>query len=165
VKSKTFALVIGRFQPPCNHHVSMLQEIVKKFHPQKLFIGIGVSVKNDDKNFLQYEEVKELMILILNSLDIIYEIKPISDINNPPKYCDHVKSIFTKINEDNTCLYTENTYTSDCFINYGHKFEVILPTILPMRATLVREMMLNNKNEWKNNVPNHVVKYLEKRKW
>lgn len=159
--NKPFALVIGRFQPPCNHHVSFFKEIIEKFHPQKIFFGVGVSGKIDDRNFLEYEEIRKLMIPILDSLNIAYEIKPVPDINNPPKYCDHVQSIFVDINENNTCLYTENTYTSDCFVNYGHKFKNITPTVLPMRATLVREMMLNKNNKWKNFVPFHVAEYLE----
>lgn len=158
----SYALVIGRFQPPCNHHVSILTELVEKYHPKKILLGIGVSQKKDDRNFLDYEEVKKLMIPILNNLNIKYEIKPIPDINNPPKYCEHVESIFTEINENNTFLYTENTYTSDCFIQYGHHYKVVTPTILPIRATEIREMMLKNKN-WQQFVPPHVAEYLKKR--
>lgn len=157
----SYALVIGRFQPPCNHHVSILTELIEKYHPKKILLGIGVSQKKDDRNFLDYEEVKKLMIPILNNLNIKYEIKPIPDINNPPKYCEHVKSIFTEINENNTILYTENTYTSDCFIKYNHNYQIIKPTILPIRATEIREMMLKNKN-WQQFVPHHVAKYLKK---
>lgn len=155
-----YALVIGRFQPLCNHHVSMLQEIVTQYHPQKLFLGVGVATKMDERNFLNYDQIKKMLIPVLENLEIEFEIKPIPDINNPPKYGQHVQNIFTEISETNTTLFTENEYTSDCFVKYGHNYQVIRPTELPIRATAIREMMRKNEN-WQQYVPEHVVGLLK----
>ncbi|MFA6463261.1 MAG: hypothetical protein WCT51_04450, partial [Candidatus Shapirobacteria bacterium] len=115
-------------------------------------------------NFLTGDEVKSLLISNLDKLNFPYEIIIIPDINNPPKYADHVKKYFSQINENNTCLFTENTYTSDCFINYRHHFKVIKPTILPTRATEIRQMIINNNSAWQKLVPKNVIEFIKNKK-
>lgn len=158
-------LVVGRFQPLCNHHVEMFKEAVRRSGVKKLLLGLGVSGQPDDKNFLDFNERQEMIIPVLNELGIEYEIRPISDINNPPKYGEHVESVFPEMNENNTQIFTENDYTIDCFINYGHNYKVIKPTTRSNRATNVRNLMINNNPEWKNLVPPHVVALIDKNKY
>jgi nicotinamide mononucleotide adenylyltransferase len=158
-----FGLVIGRFQPPCLHHLQFLNEVIYS-GIKKLLIGIGHSQSFDDKHFLTAKEVKSLLIPALDKLNFPYQIAIIPDIHNPPKYADYVKTFFPEINEDNTCLFTENTYTSDCFINYGHHFQVIKPTILDFRATLIRQMLINGNNDWQKLVPSNVIKFIKNKK-
>lgn len=153
------ALVIGRFQPLCNHHIAILTELVTKFKPKKILLGVGVSGVIDSRNFLTFDEVKDLLLPVLKQLKVDFEIKAIPDINNPPKYAKHVESIFPQINSKNTQIFTENTYTSDCFIQYGHNYQVITPTILPIRATEIRDLILK-KGNWQKHVPPHVAKFL-----
>ena len=155
-----FGLVIGRFQPPCLHHLQFLDEVIHS-GIQKLLIGIGESKNIDSKNFLTTTEVKFLLIPNLNKLNFPYEFVIIPDINNPPKYANHVKVFFPQIDELNTCLFTENDYTSNCFINYGHHFQVIKPTILDTRATLVRQMIVNNNPKWQILVPQNVAEFIK----
>jgi len=156
-----FGLVIGRFQPPCLHHFEFLKE-VKSFGISKLFLGIGKPKNLDSRHFLSSSEIETLLIPNLNKLEISYEIKVVPDIGNPPEYVNHVKNIFKEITENNTCLFTENTYTSECFVNYGHHFKVVTPTILDNRATNVRQLMIEGKTEWKDLVPKNVFEYLTK---
>jgi nicotinamide mononucleotide adenylyltransferase len=155
-----FGLIIGRFQPPSLHHLQFLDEVIHS-GIKKILIGIGEAKTLDSRNFLTGGEVKSLLITNLDKLNFPYEIIIIPDINNPPKYADHVKTFFPQINDLNTCLFTENTYTSDCFINYGHHFKVIKPTILPTRATEIRQMIINNNSEWQNLVPKNVIKFIK----
>jgi nicotinamide mononucleotide adenylyltransferase len=156
-------LIIGRFQPPCFHHLQFFDEVINS-GIKKLFIGVG-EVKNPDcRNFLTGEEVKSLLIPNLDKLNFPYEIIIIPDINNPPLYADHVKKFFPEIKESNTCLFTENIYTSDCFINYGHCFQVIKPTILPSRATDVRQMIIDKNSDWEKLVPQNVIEFIKNKK-
>jgi len=154
-----FGLIIGRFQPPCLHHLSFIQEVIDS-GIKELLIGIGDSGVVDDKNFFTVTQVKDLLVPNLDQLNFPNQIKIIPDIHNPPKYADYVKTFFPFINESNTCLFTDNTYTSDCFINYGHNFEHITQTILPTRATEIRQMIVNNDPNWQSLVPQNVADFI-----
>ena len=156
-----FGLIIGRFQPPCLHHFQFINEAINS-GIKILLIGIGEAKNFDSRNFLTGNEVKSLLIPNLDQLNFPYKLVLIPDINDPKNYANHVKKIFPEINENNTCLFTENTYTSDCFINYGHSFKYITPTILNNRATNVRQLMLENNELWKNLVPQNVLDFLTK---
>lgn len=158
---KYFGLIIGRFQPPCLHHLEFIKEVINS-GIKKLLIGIGDAGVLDDKNFLTATKVKELLIPNLDKLNFPYQIQLIPDIHNPPKYADHVKTFFPQIDESNTCLFTDNNYTSDCFINYGHKFEHQIQTILPTRATDIRQMIINHDLSLKSLVPQNVADFVVK---
>lgn len=160
---RQFGLVIGRFQPPCLHHLQFLNEVVHS-GIKKLLIGVGDSQTLDSQNFLTAIEVKSLLIPILDKLNFPYDIIIIPDIHNPPKYADHIKTFFPQIDESNTCLFTENDYTSNCFINYGHHFKVIKPTILDNHATLIRQMINDHNLSWQNLVPENVFEFIKNKK-
>lgn len=160
---KEFGLIIGRFQPPSIHHLQFIDQVIHS-GIKKLLIGIGDAGLIDDRNFITAIQVKSLLIPNLDLLNFPYEIKIIPDIHNPPKYGDHVKTFFTQINEPNTCLFTDNEYLYDCFINYGHNFQLIKPTILPTRATDVRQMITDNNPKWQNLVPTNVVDFITNNK-
>lgn len=157
--NKHFGLIIGRFQPPCLHHLEFFKEVINS-GIKELVIGVGDSGVIDDKNFLSAHQVKDLLIPNLDQLNFPYQIQIIPDIHNPPKYADHVKTFFPFIDESNTCLFTDNPYTSDCFINYGHHFEHLIPTILSSRATNIRQMILENNPNWVKLVPENIVKFI-----
>jgi len=158
-----FGLVIGRFQPPCFHHFQFLDQVIQS-GVQKLLIGVGESKSLDSRNFLTGDEVKSLLIPNLDKLNFPYKLVIIPDINNPPLYTNYIKQFFPQINESNTCLFTDNTYTSDCFINYGHNFKIITPTILDNRATNIRQMINENDSTWQTLVPENVIKFLKTKK-
>jgi len=160
--NKQFGLIIGRFQPPCLHHLEFIKEVLES-GIQELLIGVGDSGLIDDKNFLTAIQVKNLLIPNLDKLNFPYQIQIIPDIHNPPKYADHVKTFFPFINEFNTCLFTDNPYTYDCFINYGHSFEYFVPTILPSRATNIRQMVSQKNPDFSNLVPLNVVQFFQKK--
>ncbi|MFA5025628.1 MAG: hypothetical protein WC503_03930 [Candidatus Shapirobacteria bacterium] len=162
-----FGLIIGRFQPPCLHHFQFINEAISS-GIQKLLIGVGESPSFDCRNFLTAVEVRSLLVPNLDQLNFPYQLVTIPDINDPVHYVEHVKNIYQFIDENNTCLFTENTYTSDCFINYGHNFKVVTPTILDNRATNVRQLMINNDRKWQKLVPKNVLEYIiknNKRPW
>jgi len=147
------ALIIGRFQPFSENHEKLLKEIVRKYHPRKILLGIGVAEKMDERNFLTFDEIKEMVTPFLDTLGVEYELRAVPDINNPPKYGEHVESIFPEMTEDNTQLFTDNTYTSDCFVNYGHNYKVVdnLEIDSKVRATFVRGLMVTG-GDWQKYV-------------
>jgi len=156
------ALIIGRFQPFSNNHMEVLETIKRDFGPKKILLGVGVSGKMDERNFLNFEEIKEMITPILNKLGVKYEIKAIPDINNPPKYARHVKLFFPEMNEDNTQIFTDNPYTGDCFDKHGNNYKVTMPKILSkIRATDVRKLMKEGEN-WEKLVPKPVAEYIKK---
>lgn len=155
-----FGLIIGRFQPPCLHHLKFIEQVTHS-GIKKLLIGVGDAQVINERNFLTAKQVKSLLIPNLDLLNFPYEIKIISDIHNPPEYANHVKTFFPQINESNTCLFTENKYLYDCFINYGHNFQLIRPKILNTRATDVRQMIIKNDLNWKKLVPKNVIEYIK----
>lgn len=157
-----FGLIIGRFQPLCLHHLQFFDEVINS-GIKKLLVGVGESQTLNESNFLTGSEVKSLLIPNLDKLNFPYELVIIPDINNPPKYANHVKTFFVQINENNTCLFTENNYTSDCFINYGHHFQIIKPTVLPARATNVRQLIKDHNLKWQTLVPKNVTEFISKK--
>lgn len=161
--NKEFGLIIGRFQPPCFHHLQFIDQVIHS-GIKKLLIGVGDPQIIDDRNFLTAKQVRSLIIPNLDLLNFPYEIKIIPDIHNPPKYADHVKTFFPFINESNTCLFTDNEYLYDCFINYGHNFQLIKPTIIPARATDIRQMISNNNPNWHKLVPQNVYSFITSNK-
>lgn len=156
-----FGLIIGRFQPPCLHHFQFIKEAIGS-GIQKLLIGVGESQSFDNRNFLTATEVCSLLTPNLDKFNFPYQIVTIPDINDPKNYVKHVKKFYSEIDESNTCLFTENSYTSDCFVNYGHNFKVVVPTILDNRATNVRQLMLIGNPEWQKLIPKNVLEYLIK---
>lgn len=158
---KNFGLIIGRFQPPCLHHLEFIKEVISS-GIKEILIGIGDAGVLDEKNFITAIQVKELLIPNLDKLNFPYQIQLIPDIHNPPKYADHVITFFPQINEFNTCLFTDNNYTSDCFVNYGHNFEHQIQTILPTRATDIRQMIINHDLSLKSLVPQNVADFVVK---
>jgi ADP-ribose pyrophosphatase YjhB (NUDIX family)/nicotinic acid mononucleotide adenylyltransferase len=157
----TNALVIGRFQPPCKHHVKVLEEAASQPGIERLLVGIGVAPKLDKRNFLTGDEVEELLKPILDGVGKPYVLRQVPDINNPPEYCAHVERLFPGMDETNTVLFTDNAYTSDCFTQHGHHYAVREPTPKGVRGTDVRHAMSHRK-DWEPHVPGHVARYLRK---
>lgn len=160
---KEFGLIIGRFQPPCLHHLQFINQVIHS-GIKKLLIGIGDARIIDERNFLTSRQVETLIIPNLDLLNFPYEIKIIPDINNPPKYANHVKTFFPQMNEINTSIFTDNNYLSDCFVNYGHNFEINVPQILPVRATSIRQMIIDDNHDWKKFVPPNVFNFITNNK-
>ena len=91
------ALFIGRFQPLHNGHLKVIQQLSKDF--DELIIGIGSSqYSNTLDNPFSSDERKQMIEKSLNRFNINkYNIVLIPDIHNPPKWADHVLSIFSDL--------------------------------------------------------------------
>ena len=51
--NKQFGLIIGRFQPPCLHHLEFIKEVIHSGITE-ILIGIGDAGIIDDKNFQSF---------------------------------------------------------------------------------------------------------------
>ena len=105
------ALFIGRFQPFHKGHLKVIKNILKKY--DKVVIGIGSSqYKNTSDNPFNISERKEMIKRSLHEENIDnYETIEIPDIHNPPKWVDHVLSIYS----DFDIVITNNSFTKKLF--------------------------------------------------
>ena len=71
---KHFGLIIGRFQPPCLHHLEFIKEVINS-GIKELLISVGDSGIIDDKNFLTAVQVKDLLIPNLDKLNFPYQLQ------------------------------------------------------------------------------------------
>ncbi len=143
------ALFIGRFQPFHNGHLHIIKDASKKY--EKIIIGIGSSqYSNTLENPFSADERK---LMIKKSLDnngvINYKIVLIPDIHNPPKWVDHVLSIFS----DFDVVITNNSLTKRLFFEKGFNVkETKLYKKDIYSGKIIRLKMVNNE-QWRNSVP------------
>lgn len=159
-------LIIGRFQPLHNGHIKLIED-VDLIGLEKIILGIGVSTDDrTGKNPFHYDEIREMWLPELEKLTTPFEIYEIPDINNAPKYAEHVEKI-TSCNQKNTIIVSGNRYTTDCFTNhdknYGvYKFDMKVPLGEDyLCATKIRDWIVN-EGSWKEYVPESTKKLIEK---
>jgi len=151
-------LFIGRFQPFHMGHLKVVKYLLKKY--DKIVIGIGSSqYKNTLKNPFSFEERKTMIEKTLDNESMLeYEIIDIPDIHNPPKWVDHVLSIFS----DFEVVASNNSFTKKLFGKKGYK--VIDTPIFDgenLSGKNIRKRIKNNE-EWQNLVPDPVVEIIKK---
>jgi len=152
------ALFIGRFQPFHNGHLKVIQKASKEY--DEIIIGIGSSQYRDALENPFTSEERELMIQ--RSLDEIniknYRIVLIPDIHNPPKWVEHVLSIFS----DFDVVLANSSFTKKLFIEAGYNVE---KTELYDRDFLCGKEIrrrINDDEKWQNLVPSEVSKLISK---
>lgn len=149
-------LFIGRFQPFHKGHLKVIKNVSKEYN--KIIIGIGSSQYSNTKdNPFTAEERK---IMIEKSLEHVgvenYQIILIPDINNPPKWVEHVLSIFS----DFDVVITNNLLTKSLFSEKGY---IVKKTPIYKKNKYsgkeIRKRIIKNE-QWKNLVPYEVYKII-----
>ncbi|MGF3554478.1 MAG: nicotinamide-nucleotide adenylyltransferase [Thermoplasmatota archaeon] len=146
------ALFIGRFQPFHKGHLKVIKNASKKY--DKIIIGIGSSQYSNTLKNPFTEKEREMMIkrTLENTGIKNYEIILIPDINNPPKWVDHVLSIFS----DFDIIITNNPVTKNLFSEKGF---IVKETKLYKKNKYsgeeIRKKMINDE-KWKHSVPKEV---------
>ena len=110
------ALFIGRFQPFHKGHLEVIKNVSKEY--DKIIIGIGSSqYSNTKENPFTSEERRKMIKKSLDDINIKnYEIIMIPDIHNPPKWVDHILSIFSDFN----IVISNNSLTKKLFSEKGY---------------------------------------------
>ncbi len=152
------ALFIGRFQPFHNGHLKAIKYLSDKY--DELIIGIGSSQYSNtiDNPFSSDER----MLMIKESLKqenlTNYKIILIPDINNPPKWVDHVLSITS----DFDVVVSNNDFTKKLFLEKGFKIkQTPLFNKKEYSGRVIRKRISENEI-WDNLVPTHCVKIIKK---
>ena len=134
-------LYIGRFQPFHKGHQDVIYQMAKDPEINELIIGIGSSQYDHYfGNPFTWEERAEM---IKTSLLIAkpYQIIPIPDIHDFPKWVPHVESLCPKFD----VIYSGNTVVKRLFEEKGVK--VVEPVVShPISATLIRNNMVSNRD-------------------
>jgi len=150
------ALFIGRFQPFHNGHLKVIRNTSKEY--DKIIIGIGSSQYNHTLENPFTADERRLMIE--KSLDNIgvknYQIILIPDIHNPPKWVEHVLTIFSDFN----IVISNNSLTKSLFSKKGYKVvETKLYRKNKYSGKEIRKRIIKDE-EWKNLVPYQVYKII-----
>lgn len=153
------ALYIGRFQPFHKGHLKVIKTIYKDY--DQIIIGIGSSQYNNtyDNPFTSSER-EQMIKETLNANKIKnYKIILIPDIHNPPKWVDHVLSIYS----DFDIVVTNSEFVNFLFTEKGFK---VLNTELfekeKLSGNVIRKKI--NKNEkWEHLVPKQVVNIIKEK--
>ncbi|MBW3017188.1 adenylyltransferase/cytidyltransferase family protein [Candidatus Woesearchaeota archaeon] len=146
------ALVIGRFQGVHNGHVNLFEQ-VKRLGVDLVLIGIGHCGELNSRHPFKPEEVKHMLEPVIGMPFKIYHVP---DINDPPNYAKHVKSIVKEFDKY-TIIVSGNPYTKQCF---PENKVLNQRTDVNISATIVRNNIANG-NEWKSLVPKTTYDFIK----
>lgn len=159
------ALVIGRFQPVHIGHLSKLQHL-DNLGLEKIYLGIGVNGKINDRNPFNYEQVRRMWTPLIKDFSSAVEIFKIPDINKQEEYANHVEKI-TGCNSNDTVLVSDNYHTIDCFVNYGNNYKIYDTGLFHVvndsyiNATRIRDW-LKFEGPWQDYVPKKSIEIIKK---
>ncbi|MBD3256253.1 MAG: nicotinamide-nucleotide adenylyltransferase [Candidatus Lokiarchaeota archaeon] len=155
-EKKNIALFIGRFNPLHHGHIYVMKNILDDF--QVLKIGIGSAQLDHTKNDpFTGDERKKFIEAALKKRGYSskrYEIHKIPDIFNADKWVNHVVSIVG----DFDVVFSNSDWVRKLFENadyeVGRKIVIFKKKFSGSR---IRELIRNDKKEWRNLVPNEVI--------
>ena len=163
IKMNKAVLIIGRFQPIHNGHLSL----VKRYNKAGFFIKIGIGSSNrkeDIKNPLNIKEREEIITLAMKEIGIKkYRIYHIPDIKSDSHYISHVIKIVGAFD----VLVTGNPWNLKLFRDYKkdnswniESFEEKTRPGGEINATTIRKLWLKKPSN--KGLPNSVFKQLKK---
>ncbi len=151
------ALFIGRFQPFHKGHLKVLQNTSIKY--DEIIIGIGSSQYSHIRdNPFTADERKIMVEMSLRKVGISnFKIILIPDIHNPPKWVDHVLSIFTGFD----VVITNNKLIKSLFSEKGYSVEKTpLYDKKHYSGKEIRRRMIEG-DQWAHLVPEEVVNLIK----
>ena len=154
-KKKT-GLVIGKFNIFHYGHREMFETVSKKDNIEKIITAITSS----PNNVFSWDERKEMLEGVLKEFDNLFLFYDVPDINNPPKYAEHVEKIIKVPGLRDVVLFTGNPYTINCFKNRCETETVRINR--PYSATRILEMIGIGDSNWKQQVPKPVQDFIYK---
>lgn len=149
------SVFIGRFQPFHLGHQSVLQSC----NTETVYIGVGSSqYHHTADNPFTYEERKSMILEALtDTVDHDFEIYPIPDIHDPPRWVEHVECCLPPF----TIVLTNNDFTEYLFERKGY---IVRRPGLQKRDQFkgehIRYLMRHDK-PWEHLVPLSVATFLD----
>jgi nicotinamide-nucleotide adenylyltransferase len=150
------ALFIGRFQPFHLGHLQVVKSCLNQF--TFCYIGVGSSQSsNTFENPFTFDERKHMITDTLDAENIhAFSIVSIPDINNPPRWVEHVRRII----DDFSFVITNNDFTMKLFHQKGYK--TAQPGFFEKEKYSGKEIRYRMKYQepWEHLVHPKVVEYL-----
>ncbi|MFC2154337.1 nicotinamide-nucleotide adenylyltransferase [Candidatus Altiarchaeota archaeon] len=152
----TTALLVGRFQPFHKGHLKFVEWATDRC--DKIIIGIGSSQENNTrKNPFSFEERKQMIESSLTFQKDRLKIIALPDINDPPNWVKHVKSIAPGYN----IIYTNSDLEKELFKKAGDV--VVSPPFFArkkFKAMDIREHIASGES-WRNLVPEGTLRVIQ----
>ncbi|AEH06278.1 nicotinamide-nucleotide adenylyltransferase [Methanothermococcus okinawensis] len=150
------ALVVGRWQPFHNGHLTIIKEIANDV--DEIIIGVGSAQKSHTLNdpFTAGERIM-MIIKTLKKFGFPYYVIPIRDIDFNALWVSYVESLTPPFD----LIYTGNALVRELFEERG--YVVKKPKLYNRKeysGTEIRRRILNNE-EWKHLVPGEVVEVID----
>ena len=147
------ALTVMRLQPFHNGHKKIINAMLKE--NEKVILLIGSMDLINDKNPYSFE-TRLKMIQTIYPDDILSKkliVLGIKDINNPPKWVNHVKK-HLPFNAD--IYYCGTDQDANLFKKEGFKIKQFERKDLPICGTNIRKKIKLNDPTWKQDVPKEI---------
>lgn len=151
------ALVIGRYQPAHNGHISIFEQMNQNPNVDEMVVGVGSSQYGSPKYLNNPFDLQTRIQMISAATKGMKpsHIVPIPDIYNTSTWARHVESLCPKFD----VVYTRNPLVKSLFEQRG--YEVIEPEVrVDVSATLIRQRMISGGN-WQEFVPPTIRQILE----
>lgn len=147
-------MFIGRFQPFHLGHRFVLEHC----RTNLVYIAVGSSqYHHTNDNPFSFDERKKMIELGLSdNFDIKYDIFPVPDIHDPPRWVNYVSMIIPPFSE----VLTNNEFTGELFAEQGYS---VYYSGLQKRSKYsgkeIRKRMMDHE-PWEHLVPEKVASYL-----
>jgi nicotinamide-nucleotide adenylyltransferase len=164
------ALTIARFQPFHNGHYETIKRM-KNDGYDEIIIGIGSSeVSTTPKNPFTCSERMEMIYSVLKYQNFKhYFLVPIRDVNDNDLWVSHVKRLvpeFDTVYSGNPLLIRLFTQANYNVVFDGRRFVKDYrkdpAELVPVSATKIRELMVNDDNFWEEMVPERAYESIMK---
>lgn len=148
--------MVARWQPVHLGHLPVLRGMCEQ--ADLVLIGVGSANRVNARNPFTLEERTEMIKIALEQFGN-FELLPIDDLDDGPRWREMIISIFGKMD----AFITENPYVASLL---KHDYQILKPVrfvqkdkMVPLNASMVRREMARG-NDWCEMVPEEIKNYI-----